>query len=413
MTNPLYDPYAVLQKVYGGGAYLQQALASTPVDGKDRARTVKICYGVLENDKLFDLYIRTFAPKTPKLPVRILLKVAMFMIVNMNKPRYMVTDNAVALAKKLGKGGAAGFLNAFLRAFDPARAVLPADEAEALSVRYSYPVFAVKKLLSAYGRETAEAVMAPRPARTFVRFQNEETARRYTEGSAAEKTPFPGLYAFPSFVRGAGYDAGEYTFQSVGSVAVCAAVGPCARLLDACAAPGGKSVLLAGKCRSVTAFELHPHRAELIRAYARRMGADNIEIVCRDSSVFDARYEGAFDAVLVDAPCSGFGVAGEDPDIRLFRKEEDMPAIESAQRAILAACSRYVRAGGDLYYSTCSVLPEENDGAVAALLQGGAPFSVREVQSPLAHQKTRYGIQFLPHISAGAGFYVSRLHREG
>ena len=412
MTNPLYDAYAVLQKVYGGGAYLKQTLADTPVEEQNRARTVKICYGVLENDRWLDLCIRTFAPKNPKLPVRILLKIALYMLLFMNKPRYMVADNAVSLVKKLGKGGAAGFVNAFLRAFDAGRVRLPAGRTEALAVRYSYPDFAAERLVREYGEEKAEAIMAPRPARSFVRFRDGETARRYCEGRECEPTPFPNVYAFAHFVRDAGYERGEYTFQSVGSVAICAAVEPCGNLLDACAAPGGKSVLLAGKCARVTSFELHPHRAALIESYAARMHVSNVAVVCRDSAVYDVQYAAAFDAVLVDAPCSGLGVAGENPDIRLFRKEEDLPAIERTQRALLVTCARYVRPGGCLYYSTCSVLEEENDGAVRAFLQGGAPFVSEPPESPLRHEKTEYGLQFLPHISQGAGFYVCKLRRR-
>ena len=410
MTNPLYDPYAVLHKVYGEGCYLKQALAETPIEEQNRARTVKICYGVLENDRMLSHYIRHFAPKTPKLPVRILLKIALYMLVYMQKPRYMVTDSAVSLAKKLGKGGAAGFLNAFLRAFDPAAVPMPEDETEALALATSYPDFAVRRIVAAYGMEAARAMLSARPARTFVRFRSAEDARPYL-ALPHEQTPFPLLYAFANFRRDAAFDAGAYTFQSVGSVAICNAVEGCDRLLDACAAPGGKSVLLSQKCGHVTAFELHPHRAELIRKYAARMGAA-VEVVCRDSSVFDARYEQRFDAVLVDAPCSGLGVAGENPDIKLFRTEQDLDALAAVQRSILAACARYVRRGGRLYYSTCSVLPEENDGTVAAFLRGSGEFAAERADSPLAHLDTEYGMQFLPHLSQGAGFYFCAMRRK-
>lgn len=125
MTNPFCDPYLVLSKVYGGGAYIKQALADTPMEEANRARTVKISYGVLENDGYFNDCIRAFAPKSPKLPVRILLKISLYLLLFMNKPRYMITDNAVELCKKLGKGGAAGFLNAFLRAFDADKVPVP------------------------------------------------------------------------------------------------------------------------------------------------------------------------------------------------------------------------------------------------------------------------------------------------
>ena len=407
MTNPLYDPYAVLQKVYGGGAFLKQALSDTPVEELNRARTVKICYGVLENDLYLDFCIRSFAPKNPKLPVRILLKISLYLLLFLQKPRYMVTDNAVSLAKKLGKGGAAGFLNAFLRAFDASKLVLSADRAERLSVQYSVPLFAVKRILAQYGEE-AESVLAHAPARTFVRFASAQAAEKYAEG--AEKTPFDNLFSYARFRRDEGFDRGEYTFQSVGSVAICSVVEPCENLLDACAAPGGKSVLLSQKCGHVTAFELHEHRAQLIRAYAARMGA-SISVVCRDSSVHDAEYDGAFDAVLADAPCSGYGVIGENPDIKFFRKEESLAELTKTQRAILDACAPYVRAGGALYYSTCSLFAEENDGTAGAFLEGHPQFAVQELSCPLAHRRTKYGLQFLPHISMGAGFYVCKFQK--
>ncbi len=410
MTNPLYDAYAVLHKVYGGGAYLKQALADTPVEPAERARTVKLCYGVLENDRYLDFCIRSFAPKNPKLPVRILLKIALYMLLFLDKPRYMVADNAVSLVKKMGKGGAAGFVNAFLRAFDADKVQLPAGE-EGLAIRCSWPDFAVRRVAEEYGGE-AEEILRPRPARTFVRFRDERAERAYRAEERGERTPFPLVWSFASFRRDEGYDRGEYTFQSVGSVAICAAVDPCGQLLDACAAPGGKSVLLSAKCASVTACELHPHRAALIESYCARMGAGNVRVLCRDSSVFDPAFAGAFDAVLVDAPCSGSGVAGENPDVKLFRKAEDIPALAAVQRALLSNCARYVRPGGQLYYSTCSIFGEENDGSVRHFLESHADFTALPLDSPLPARRTRFGLQFLPHISMGAGFYVAKLRKE-
>ena len=433
MTNPFCDPYFILQKVYGGGAFLKQALSDTPIEELNRARTVKICYGVLENDLYLDFCIRSFAPKNPKLPVRIILKIALYALLFLEKPRYMVTDNAVSLAKKLGKGGASGFINAFLRAFDASKLKFPQEKAEELSVRYSYPVFAVKRLLAEYG-EDALSVMEHMPARTFVRFRDAQTAEKYLhappricrngqtspesgkEGAAmrggAEKTPFANVYAFSHFRRDAGYDAGEYTFQSVGSAAICSVVEPCENLLDACAAPGGKSVLLSQKCAHVTAFELHAHRAELIESYAARMGAENVEVVCRDSSVYEEKYRRAFDGVLVDAPCSGYGVTNENPDIRFFRKEESLRELHKIQLSILNACAEYVREGGHLYYSTCSVFREENDGTVGEFLKAHPEFCAEKIGCALGHMQKEYGLQFLPHLSMGAGFYVSKLVRK-
>jgi len=113
--------------------------------------------------------------------------------------------------------------------------------------------------------------------------------------------------------------------------------------------------------------------------------------------------------VLCDVPCSGFGTVSENPDIKLFRKAEDFKALAKSQTEILATCSRYVKKGGALYYSTCSIFEEENDEIVGAFLKTHTEFSVEEIDSPLSHDKKKYGLQFLPDTAYGAGFYVCKL----
>ena len=115
LSNPVYDPFQILTKIYSDGAHVKQAIADTYIEEQYRSRTVKIVYGVLENDVYFDFCIRHYAPKAPKLAVRILLKISLYMLLFMDKKRYMVTDCAVTLCKKLGKSGVSGFVNAFLR----------------------------------------------------------------------------------------------------------------------------------------------------------------------------------------------------------------------------------------------------------------------------------------------------------
>ena len=406
MNNPLVDPYIVLTKVYSGGAYLKQALASSPIEPLNRPRTSKICYGVLEKDIYLGYVIAANCRKAPKSAVRLILKIALYMLEFMGKQGYMVADCAVELAKKLGKDGAAGFVNAFLRSYKIPS--LPAGGDERLSVSASSPLWLAKRVRRSYKGE-AEAILSAPSQGVCVRFERGE--EEYLKGGYV-KTPFEHVYIFKNFVRDCGYDAGEYTFQSVGSVAVCSVISPCANLLDACAAPGGKSVLLAKECGHLTSQELHPHRAELIKTYAKRMGADNISVVTGDASVFNQEWEGAFDGVLCDVPCSGSGVINENPDIKLFRREEDIASLTALQQKILSNCARYVKAGGSLYYSTCSILPEENDSAIFNFLQQDSGFELCIPESPLAHKKTKFGLQFLPHISLGAGFFVTKLVRK-
>ena len=409
LSNPIYDPFLILTKIYSDGAHLKQAIADTYIEEQYRSRTVKIVYGVLENDGYFDFCIRYYAPKAPKLAVRTILKISLYMLLFMDKKRYMITDCAVDLCKKLGKSGVSGFVNAFLRRFEKTAVdgALPKGK-EGESIRLSYPLFAYEMLKKEYG-DRAESIAAAKSAGVSVRF--EKGADAYLE-KAHIQTPFDGNYIFENFVRDEGFDEGKYTFQSVGSIAICDCVKPCESLLDCCAAPGGKSVLLAKKCGGVTSFELHEHRVELIRQYKQRMGVENVTEMQKDSSVFDPAYEEKFDAVLCDAPCSGYGTISENPDIKLFRKKEDFAALAKAQKDILSTVCRYVKKGGYLYYSTCSLFACENDETVAAFLKNHPDFEVEGLESPLCHDKKKHGLQFLPDKAYGAGFYVCKLKHK-
>lgn len=401
MTNPLTDPYLILSKVYKEGKYLKQSIAETPVEFLNKARTVKICYGVLEKDVYLEHILGANVKKPPKTPIKVILKIALYMLEFLSKHDYMVVDYAVELTKKLGKEGAAGFVNAFLRTYKIPS--LPDKADERIAVECSAPLWLVKKLKRSYKQEAEQILTAPSLG-VSVRF--ERGAEKYSNAPHT-KTPFEDTYIFKNFVRDDGFFTGDYTFQSVGSVAICAAIPACDNLLDACAAPGGKSVLLAKKCKNVTSCELHPHRVELINSYAQRMGAENVTAIQADSAVFNLDFENKFDTVLCDVPCSGTGVINENPDVKLFRKEEDIESLAKTQLAILENCSRYVKPGGLLFYSTCSVLPEENDSAVCNFLRLHPEYALNKPVSPLEHGETKYGLQFLPHISLGAGFYLT------
>ncbi len=404
MTNPFYDPYRVLSKIYGEGAHLKIALAETDIEELNRARTVKTVYGVLEHDVYLSFCIRACTQKSPKQSVRTILKIALYWLVMLQKPIYMVTDTAVELLKKLGKSGMAGFVNAFLRNFDQNKIVLPEGD-EGLALKSNYPLFAVKKIKAEYGAR-AESILFSKSAGVTVRFERNEEQYLSLPHRA---TPFEKVFCFERFTRDEGFFAGDYTFQSVGSVAIANAVEPCEKFLDACAAPGGKSVLLSKKCDSVTACELHAHRVALIEAYAARMGVKNVTPVQADSSEYREEWESAFDGVLCDVPCSGLGTLSENPDIAL--KEQNFASLNGAQSAILENCSRYVKEGGHLYYSTCSLLKEENDRIVDKFLRSHAEFETEQIQSPLDFMKMKYGVQFLPDTAFGAGFYVCKMRK--
>ncbi len=413
MLITFYDSYNVLTSVYGKGAFLKQALSDTVVRESSRSHLNKICYGVLDKDITLSYVISKLCPKNPKLPVRVILKIGLYSIIYLKTPPHAVTDTCVELAKKLGKGGMAGFINAVLRAYLRNGVNIEEKGIKSLSIKYSYPEFLVKKVIENYGLKMAEDILSYDDENTFIRFNIGVDGKEFLTKNNIDytPTPFSDTYLVKGYKMDEHFYDGTYTFQSVGSVAICDIVGSGDTLLDCCSAPGGKSVCLADKFKKVIACEYHMHRCNLISSYARRMNKTNIEIVNTDSTVFCEKYNNSFDVVLCDAPCSGTGVIKDNPDIKLNRTESSITELNATQLAILNNVSKYVKLGGELVYSTCSILKEENDGIINKFLQNNPNFKVEKIDSPLNNYKTEFGLSFLPNISMGAGFYVSKLKR--
>lgn len=412
MINYFYDCYSILHKVYSDGAYVKQAINSTLIEEKNRALIVKTVYGVLDKDIELSYYLTKIAPKSPKLTIRTILKISMYAIKYLDKKEYAVTKNAVELVKKLGKAGASGFVNAFLRKFINTKIELPTEKIEKLSVQYSCPKFIAVELVKKYGFERAEIIISAQNIGTCLSFYN-VNGKEYLDNAGVEYslTPFDNVYLAKNFIRNADYDKGLYTYQALGSVAICDVVEPCDNLLDCCSAPGGKSIRLAHKCKKVTSWDIHPHRVELIREYKHRMHVSNVyESVC-DSKIFLSEFENCFDAVLCDAPCSGSGVISDNPDMKLKKDFSDLNSLNKEQLSILKNVSRYVKIGGYLYYSTCSILDSENIEIVNAFMRDISDFELCEINSKLQHENVFGANLFLPDISGGLGFFVAKLKR--
>lgn len=196
-------------------------------------------------------------------------------------------------------------------------------------------------------------------------------------------------------------------------------VKPGMQVLDACAAPGGKSCLMAeamGGAGRVHAWDLHEHRVELIRAAARRLDLDNIRAQAHDASRHNEHLDSMMDAVLVDAPCSGVGVMGDKPDIKYRLTPDTIEALIPIQQGILEACARYVRLGGLLVYSTCTILPEENQNQVEWFLKNHPEFEPdgddRWLPEVLRDGYENGMIQLLPCRDGLDGFFIARLRRK-
>ena len=413
MLNIFYDSYRILTHVYSEQAFIKQAINSEIIEPLNKNSVIKICYGAVDKDIELEYIISQLCSKRPKLPIRILLKISIYCIKYLQKAPYAVTDSAVELCKKLGKSGMSGFLNAILRKYIKSPNLpLPKNEIESLSIKYSYPAFAVKELINDYGKNLAEEIMQYDLPYTFLRFDSSVNGEDYFKELNKEyiATPFRNCYALKNFTRDDGFFEGKYTFQSIGSVAICNVVESGESLLDCCAAPGGKSVALANKFKNITACELHPHRANLIVDYANRMKVNNITVKTQDATQFNEEFLNQFDMILCDAPCSGFGVTKENPDIKLNRQEENISELSKLQLKILKNVSNYLKKGGYLYYSTCSIFNKENDCVIKEFLKT-SNFKVMQISSPLAHLKTEFGLQFLPNISMSAGFYICKLQK--
>ena len=299
MINYLYDCYRILNKVYSEKTFIKQAISSVDIEEKNRALTIKTCYGVLDKDIELSYYISKLCTKSPKLAIRTVLKIAMFAIKYLQKKEYAVTANAVELVKKLGKGGASGFVNSYLRSFINTNIELPKEESLRLSIKYSYPEFAVKELIKDFGVERCESIIsAENGANTLVFYDTDGEEYLNKNNVNFSKTVFKNVFTVKNFVRNADYDKGVYTFQALGSVAICDIVEPCESLLDCCAAPGGKSIRLSYKVTNVTSWDIHEHRVGLISQYAKRMGRENVYYKVKDASIFDESCLEVFDAVL-------------------------------------------------------------------------------------------------------------------
>lgn len=412
MVNYFYDCYTILNKIYSDKSYIKQAISSSFIEEKNRALTIKTVYGVLDKDIELSYTIKQLTEKSPKLVIRTILKIAMYAIKYLQKKEYAVTKSAVELTKKLGKVGASGFVNAFLRAFINYELILPKQPNLALSIKYSYPLFAVEELVKKYKAERTEKIISAENSKTCLSFYEVDGEKYLTQRNIEfEKTQFENVFLVKNFVRNEDFDKGIYTYQALGSVAICDVVEPCSNLLDCCAAPGGKSVRLSYKCDTVVAWDIHPHRVELIKDYANRMKRTNIAMQVNDSKIFNSDFVDCFDAVLCDAPCSGLGVLNDNPDIKLNREYSDIKSLNFEQISILKCVSKYVKVGGYLYYSTCSILDSENIVIVDKFMSDINGFELCELNSKLAHENIKGANLFLPDISSGLGFFCAKLKR--
>ena len=421
MNNAFLKSFTTLQQVYNERAFSSIALNKTLhfCKAQDKALITKLVYGVLDNDIKLTYVISKYVKKMPKGDTLLFLKMGTYCLMELSIPVYAVVNDIAELSKVTEDKRLVGFVNATLKSiaktikdFDD----YPTDEVENYSVRYSYPLWALKKLVKDYGKQTAfQIVTTVAENRTTARFAAGFDADKIQQTYNLQVQPTPFADAFYIDGKLPTMDA-NFTVQSLSSMAIAhiCANGANGNFLDCCSAPGGKAVYVKQLSPSlqVTACDVHAHRVALIDAYAKRMGVQ-IQTHTQDMTLYHEPFDGAFDTVLCDVPCSGFGVLNNRPDIKLFRESLDISNLMKLQQDILQNCSKYVKVGGRLIYSTCTVFDNENGQNIKKFLKNNANFELGTIvlpQYPGANGNSTY--QFLPHKDNTQGFFVAVLQRK-
>jgi 16S rRNA (cytosine967-C5)-methyltransferase len=395
VRSPRRVAFEVVQRVFEEEAYADRAFrgAAEGLDSRDRAFAQQLAYGTVQRVRTLDHGIEALGRRPVRKldpPVRAALRLGAYQLAFMDGvPAHAAVDETVELVRAARLERAVAFTNAVMRrlaeGLPDLLARLHEETPAAAALAHSYPDWVA---------ETWWRELGPDDARALMRAQNEppETAVRTPEGpKVVDAIPPEGLesgYAWP---------------QSRGSQLAGAAVGarPGERVLDLCAAPGGKATQLAAAGAEVVAVEKHPGRARELEANAQRLGA-SLTVLNADALDLPEGL-GTFDRALVDAPCSGLGVLNRRPDLRW--RAEPLPEL---QLELLRAAAERVRPGGTIVYSVCTINTEESEAVVDA--------SGLEVDTTLAeewpqfrHARRPEFLQTLPHVHGTSGFFVARL----
>ena len=415
--NPRYLAVLALRDIEKNGEYSNIALKrhmSEKLSAADRRLFSALVYTTLTHKLRIDYIISRFcAAGKSSATVRNILRIGVCQICFMDKiPHSAAVNECVNIAKAQAKY-AAGFVNSVLRnvSRNCRNIEFPMRDniIEYLMYEYSYPLWLVEKWLGMYGADFCEKLLAAQntPPPICIRVNTLKMTAQELAGKI-KLTPTAHKNAF--FIEGTNiekepsYINGELTVMDISSMTACekAGVRPGMDVLDMCAAPGGKAVYLAELMENrggITAFDLHPHRVELIRKNAARMEAAIICAECADSSVTRESLRNRFDVVLLDAPCSGLGVIRSKPDIK-WKDPVVIPAIVETQKKLITAGAEYVKAGGTLVYCTCTLNRDENEDVVSSLLSKRDDYIIEESTT------------LFPHIDNTNGFFIARLKKE-
>ena len=431
MKSARQTAFEILNKIQRDNSYsnlaLDHALDKADTDNKDKKFISALVYGVTERRITLDYNLSLYLSqpiKKLKPEVLTALRLGAYQILFMDKiPVSAAVNESVKLAKKNGAAFASGLVNAVLRKIISNG--LKTDGS--MSVNYSAPEWLCDMWCRSYGRENAEKLLEASfgAVDTVLRVNTEKIDADNLINLLAEEgfdCEIGGNVENSAVVKSGGavhkteaYKNGLFHVQDAASQLCCKALGVQENetVIDICAAPGGKSFTLAENMKNtgrIISCDIYEHRLKLISDGAERLGLTNIETVRNDGNVFNPDFPLA-DKILCDVPCSGLGVIRKKPEIR-FKKSEEVDKLQDLQYSIMCISSRYLKIGGVMVYSTCSLNPNENEKIVEKFLTEHDNFEGVRVLSDIS----RYGVDtdyltLMPHIHGCDGFFISAVRR--
>lgn len=415
MKNHIINAHRILTKIFADGTYSNIAFCGEEVSDM----TTKLVYGVLEQNIKIEYILKSLVSKKPKNPIYLMLKIGTYALLNLTDvPKFATVSECVEATKKIGKGGASGFVNAVLKKVSREEFKLPnKGDKNYISITYSKPQWFVDKLINEYGLQKTLALFAQpeynlEHIRANKRLSSLEDIKKILTKKKInfKESSIGGLSLSASNETKALFDKGLITYQSASSMLAVKALKATekSKILDLCSAPGGKAIYIEENLRQseITACDVHKHRLELVEKYKKRMRCRNINTVLQDATQFNADFENQFDYVLVDAPCSCFGTYPKHPDVFLSRDENDIAKLIKTQKSILDNAVLYLKKGGVLVYSTCTIFKEENQD-IADYIE--TKHKLKKEKMPISFENDGE-LQLLPN-KEWDGFYIARFRK--
>lgn len=431
-----------LIQVEKSGAYsnllLNNLIEKNNIDKKDVGLLTEIVYGTIQRRDTLDYYLQPFLRKKVEPWVKVLLRFSLYQMLYLDRvPERAAIHEAVEIAKKRGHKGISGMVNGVLRSIQ--REGVPSldeikNEEQRLAIATSHPEWLVKEWINEYGIDTAQKMcevnlLPPVPtARVNVSKTSVEEMLQTLEAEGIEAKRGDLAEDAIQIEKGnvahtEAFKNGLLSIQDESSMLVARALSPEIgdTILDSCAAPGGKTAHIAERLQGtgkVVSLDLHPHKVRLIEQQAKRLQLENVEAKALDARKVQEQFEAeSFDKILVDAPCSGFGVIRRKPDIKLGKNKEDSERLATIQLSILEKVAPLLKKGGRLVYSTCTIEKVENEQVLEQFLQSHPEFErdmsmTERLPNKVAPYVQNGEVQILPHYFATDGFYIACLRKK-